>query len=269
VKQEGEHTGNAALDQALYQASTPEEAEALIKKGANVNAKNTKNGWPCIYKCAYLARFAGGRSEANVAYVLLKHGADVNVWTPEGNTPLGVAVMGDDKELVDLFVEHGADVNFCKPDHGCTALHVAAINGNVPLVEYLIQRGAKVDAKDATGKMPVDCAREYKEEATVQFLVAQTASKYAAAEVRSDDSLPLSRITEETVLNAKCKRCSKTTTRQSLMLYAGNDFYVCPKCAAMFCDQCILTLPLTGSPGYAKCPACDVQLKRAIPGEIG
>jgi hypothetical protein len=203
-----------------------------------------------------------------VAYVLLKHGAEVNVWTPEGNTPLGVAVMGDDKELVHLFVEHGADVNFCKPDNGRTPLHVAAINGNVPLAEYLIQRGAKVDAKDATGKMPVDYAREYKEETTVQFLVAQTASKYVADEVPPDGSLALSRITEEMVLNGKCRRCSKPTTRQSLTLYAGNDFYVCPKCAAMFCDQCILTLPLTGTPGYAKCPACDVQLKRAIPGTI-
>jgi ankyrin repeat protein len=168
--------------------------------------------------------------------------------------------------LVNLFVEHGADVNFCKPDKGRTPLHVAAMNGNVPLAEYLIQRGAKVDAKDAAGKMPVDYAREYKEEATVQFLVAQTPSNNVAAEVAFDGSLSSSIITEELILNAKCKRCSKAATKQTLTLYAGNDFYVCPECGVLFCDQCILTLPLTGLPGYAKCPTCDVQLKRPVPG---
>ena len=267
--QEVEHTRSAGLDQALYQARTPEEAEALIKKGANVNAKNTKNGWPCIYMCAYLAGHVAHEWERNFVYILLKHGAEVDVWTPEGNTPLGVAVMHGDWELVRLFVEYGADVNFYKPDGGRMPLHVAAINGNVPLAEYLIERGAKVDAKDATGKMPVDYAREYNEEATVEFLAAQAASEQVAARVPSDDRPPLSEITEEMILNATCKRCSKSTTRQSLTLYAGNDFYVCPKCAATFCEQCIPTLPLTGSPGYAKCPACDIQLKRAIPGAIG
>ena len=76
------------------------------------------------------------------------------------------------------------------------------------------------------------------------------------------------RITREMVLGAKCARCSKGATAESLVLYRGNDFYVCPRCGLMFCDQCIRYLPLTGSPGYAKCPTCDVQLKRAMAGTI-
>jgi len=93
-------------------------------------------------------------------------------------------------------------------------------------------------------------------------------AEYRGAEILYDDRAASLRITEEMVLKAKCQECSKAATRQSLRLYAGNDFYVCPKCAAMYCNQCLRYLPLTGSPGYAKCPSCDVKLKRAIPGTI-
>lgn len=256
---------NTELDQALYQASTPEKAEALIRKGANVNVRNSENGWPYIYCCTYLSGFACHEQQPNIVYVLLKHGAKVNVYTPDGNTPLGEAVKNDSKELVDLFIKHGADVNFCKPERGLTPLHVAAINGNVSLAKYLIQRGAKVDAKDTTGKMPVDYAREYEEKETVKFLLKQMASTEGTAAVSTEDRSSLSKITEEALLKAMCRRCSKPATRESLTLYAGNDFYVCPICGALYCDQCIVTLPLTGSPGYAQCPACSVHLKRAIP----
>jgi uncharacterized Zn-finger protein len=74
------------------------------------------------------------------------------------------------------------------------------------------------------------------------------------------------RVTPELILMSKCTRCAKATTSQSLILMGGNDFYICPQCAKMFCDGCIVYLPLTGSPGYAKCPYCNVVLKRAIPG---
>ena len=73
------------------------------------------------------------------------------------------------------------------------------------------------------------------------------------------------RITPKLILGGKCERCAKATTKKSLILMGGNDFYICPKCGKMFCDDCIVYLPLTGSPGYAKCPYCDLVLKRAIP----
>jgi hypothetical protein len=74
------------------------------------------------------------------------------------------------------------------------------------------------------------------------------------------------RLTLELILKGKCERCAKPATRLSLVIGGGNDFHICPKCGKMFCSECLGYLPLTGSPGYAKCPYCDVVLKRALPG---
>jgi ribosomal protein S17E len=67
------------------------------------------------------------------------------------------------------------------------------------------------------------------------------------------------------VLNGHCEMCSKRSTRETLQMGAGNDFYFCPKCGLLFCDSCYVRLPLTSSPGYGMCLKCRVQVKRAIP----
>lgn len=85
------------------------------------------------------------------------------------------------------------------------------------------------------------------------------------AEILYDVRSVLFPIDANHVLNGKCERCGKNTTAQTLQLHAGNDFYFCPKCGFLFCDDCYTRLPLTGSPGYGKCPTCDTQVKRAIP----
>jgi len=67
------------------------------------------------------------------------------------------------------------------------------------------------------------------------------------------------------VLDGHCATCFKVTTRESLELSAGNDFYFCPKCGLLFCERCYVQLPLTSSPGYGMCPKCKVQVKRTLP----
>jgi uncharacterized Zn-finger protein len=86
------------------------------------------------------------------------------------------------------------------------------------------------------------------------------------AEIVYDRRFKAIRITPDLILGGKCVRCARAANSKSLVLFGGNDFYICPQCGAMFCDGCIVYLPLTGSAGYAKCPYCDVVLKRAIPG---
>jgi|GEM_PF-2128629 len=77
-------------------------------------------------------------------------------------------------------------------------------------------------------------------------------------------------ITSTLILVSKCILCGRSTNQQSLRINGGNDFYFCPVCAKVFCQNCRLHLPLTKYPyGYAKCPDCDVQLQRAFPGAIG
>lgn len=76
-------------------------------------------------------------------------------------------------------------------------------------------------------------------------------------------------VTEESILKGFCALCGKRTTKESVTLMAGNDFYICPKCGLMVCDGCYVRLPLTASPGYGMCPECRVQVIRALPGLYG
>ena len=43
-------------------------------------------------------------------------------------------------------------------EDGFTPLHLASLNGSVEVVRVLVGRGARVDARDATGQTPIHLA---------------------------------------------------------------------------------------------------------------
>lgn len=85
------------------------------------------------------------------------------------------------------------------------------------------------------------------------------------AQVIYDGRSALFPLNADHVLTGHCELCGKCSTRETLQMGSGNDFYFCPKCGLLFCDSCYTRLPLTTSPGYGMCPKCKVQVKRAIP----
>jgi ankyrin repeat protein len=106
--------------------------------------------------------------------MLLDKGANPNVPTRDGSTPLMVASgfgarRGGDEEIADragradpldavkMFVEAGAAVNAVN-DTGNTALHYAAQTGSSRIVEFLAAKGATLDARNKQGKTPLDIA---------------------------------------------------------------------------------------------------------------
>jgi ankyrin repeat protein len=60
-------------------------------------------------------------------------------------------------EALKLCVEKGADVN-ARNSMGITAVIGAANRGSDDQIEYLVQRGAKLDVKDKEGRTPLDWA---------------------------------------------------------------------------------------------------------------
>jgi ankyrin repeat protein len=102
----------------------------------------------------------------------LAAGTDVNAKDESmGMTPLHHATFGGHKEIAELLIAKGADVNakFDKISGG-TPLHIAADKGHKEIAELLIANGADVNAKDEGGKTPLDWAITSKQTETADLL---------------------------------------------------------------------------------------------------
>ena len=90
-------------------------------------------------------------------------GMDVNAKHDAfGITPLEIAAIAGHKEIVELLISEGADVN-AKDKKGRTPLHWAATHGRKEIVELLIAKGADVNAKTEGGITPLDWAKRHPE----------------------------------------------------------------------------------------------------------
>lgn len=153
--------------------------EALLNRGANVNARTTE--YPPIRRWIltlndlswvdvtgqtpfFRAALAG---DVTVMKMLLAHGADPKIATLAGTTPLMAAaginwVEGQTYteskasllEAVKLCADLGIDVNAAN-SMGLTAVFGAANRGANDIVEFLVQKGARLDVKDKEGRTPL------------------------------------------------------------------------------------------------------------------
>ena len=113
-------------------------------------------------------------ADVDMAKLLLSHGAKPLGKTGNGKTNLMIAAgLNVDRgvspgtnneafELVKLIYELGdRDVN-AVDDMGSTALHAAAQRGSKEIIQFLVDKGAKLDVNTSFGWMPLDFARGYR-----------------------------------------------------------------------------------------------------------
>jgi ankyrin repeat protein len=148
--------------------------KALIKHGANVNAKlrTEEPRWDGQRYRRHLTGatpfvLAAKAADIEVMRLLLANGADPNIVTKERTTALmaaaGIAwASSQDRateaqalDAVKLIVEElGADVNYIS-DRGETAMHGAAYRGANTIVQYLFDKGARLDVVAKDGRTPL------------------------------------------------------------------------------------------------------------------
>lgn len=118
---------------------------------------------------------AARRGHREVVELLLRYGADVNVESAFA-TPLHSAVAGNQEEIVKLLLERGAKVEAADPG-GRTALHVAAARGRAGAARLLLKNGANVNAKTTRyGKRPLHMAVSGRHLAVAEILLSSGAS---------------------------------------------------------------------------------------------
>jgi ankyrin repeat protein len=98
---------------------------------------------------------------------LAKEGVDVNMKCPYGDTPLHYATT---KEMVQVLVEGGADVNAQRGGDKWTALHSTCSMDCNETAEFLIANGAIVNSKDKDHLTPLDYTVRENESSTAVFL---------------------------------------------------------------------------------------------------
>jgi ankyrin repeat protein len=113
---------------------------------------------------------AAASTDVALMRILLDHGADWRLTTNSNTTALMLAagvgrtedrLPEDDRtafEAVRLLVDLGADVNAVNQDEYQTALHGAAFIGSNAIVQYLVEKGAKMDRLDEMGQTPLSMA---------------------------------------------------------------------------------------------------------------
>jgi ankyrin repeat protein len=151
----------------------------LIDAGANVNARTRElfpvRRWLYSLNDVSWVDFTGQTPFLRAALsgdtatmrLLVQHGADPNLPTLAGTTPLMAAAgvnwvvaqtytesVQARLDAVTLCLELGADVNATN-SMGLTALLGAVNRGSNDIIELLVQRGARLDIKDKEGRTPL------------------------------------------------------------------------------------------------------------------
>eukprot|EP00095_Tigriopus_kingsejongensis_P007825 maker-scaffold204_size260821-snap-gene-1.42 protein:Tk07825 transcript:maker-scaffold204_size260821-snap-gene-1.42-mRNA-1 annotation:"transient receptor potential channel pyrexia" len=156
----------------LFCAAVAENSEGLkvlLKHGANINAGLHEYGLSALH-CAVRA------NNVENVQTLLGLGAVPNSVQLFSETPLHTAASMGYEECAKLLIDHGACLEVLVGSMKMTALHLAAQDGNTESVQYLIQGGANVDARNARGQSALHLAALAQSPETVELLLKSGAN---------------------------------------------------------------------------------------------
>ena len=187
---------NVSLFLAM-QRSDLDQLERHIYWGTDINAQLPNGLFPL--------HVAADKGKIILVRTLLKHGANINQPSADGDTALDLAILGGrtqvaeelladgaeldasklllkaahvgvtDRDIVRFLIERGADTEQRDDATGDTALLIAIRQDNHRLATHLVSRGADVNVRGRDGRSALDVARALEFGELISLLMRQGA----------------------------------------------------------------------------------------------
>ncbi|KAG7335524.1 hypothetical protein KOW79_000217 [Hemibagrus wyckioides] len=142
--------------------------------------------------------------QAECVKVLLQYGANANAVTEDGLMPLHLCTELESLECAKYVLEYGAAINGRSLEENDTPLHVAARHGLLGHVDLYLRHGAAVDWQNDEGQTPLNTACSHPHEHTALERYAQVCQRLveAGANVGTGDT------DKHTPLHMACKNAN-------------------------------------------------------------
>lgn len=145
--------------------SNPEIVKRLVKYGANLQAQD-KKGNTLLHFAQHSA------SVAVVSYFLQTGKYDINARNSEGWTPLMMAAISDQPELIRLLLKQGAKPHFLNHDgENALLINLSLAWGPSASAHLLIEAGSDIQRQDGLGMPPLAWAVNNRDIDTVRQLL--------------------------------------------------------------------------------------------------
>lgn len=189
---EGRRDGLTALHRAVLQGD-PRVVSVLLRRGADGSARTTDDRG---YTAFHLVAEAG---LVELAQLLVRGGTAIEVRAADGETPLFVAAVAGQREMVEWLLDQGADVEktmgrgslLChavltkslagvqlllehgaepNPEGGRQPLLLAVLGGQTEVARALLAAGADPSIRDTTGKGLLEIAQQHQQTEVARLL---------------------------------------------------------------------------------------------------
>ncbi|KAJ3452272.1 no mechanoreceptor potential c isoform d-related [Anaeramoeba flamelloides] len=150
---------------ALYfacESGNVQIAQELILAGARLNTKSDKGNFPL-----YLAAHQGNNL---LVQLLLTSGAYVDQ-TYDGWTPLLIACQNGSLQTVKILLGHNANLHYCDPKDGFSAIFIAIENNHVDVFVELFSRKADLQSVNFYSETPIHIACQVGNMEIIQIMI--------------------------------------------------------------------------------------------------
>jgi len=144
-----------------------ETTEILINKGADINIKYNGDSliWIPLSK----------NKNTKTVKLLLEKIIKLDQENPDGHTELMYAINNDENELVQLFIDNGADINYYSEESNSTPLSIAIYKGKLPIVQKLIDKKADINFYNKNTGTPIGTAISFDKLDILKLLIEKGA----------------------------------------------------------------------------------------------